>query len=302
MLPYFGGRFTIISRMKPFLRVEQQIEKLRANGLTLTGEDADAARQLLLDHNYYRLSGYFRYFQVNPLAGDNRFTSQTTFGKVRRAYELDQELAEHLRRGLATFEVVFRSRLAYQMAESSGPDSYLTEGIYLDDKPAPRAKLLKDIHQDLARSEERFVQHHQTRGATLPIWAAVEVLSLGTTSKMYGLIKDVEGVYKPVAQRFGISHRQSRRFFRAMTVLRNVCAHHGRIWNRNHGIDIEAPPQARTDGPSDMYRNTPWAWIVTLGHIVDHARGDTRYSDSLWDFIETTPEWFVDGLTFPADM
>ncbi|WP_430336180.1 Abi family protein [Rhodococcus sp. ACT016] len=286
--------------MKPFLPVEQQIEKLRSNGLVLAGNDADDARQLLLDHNYYRLSGYFRYFQVNPPAGIDRFTSHASFDDIRLSYELDQQLAEHLRKGLTAFEVVFRSRLAYCIAESSGPDSYLTEGIYLD-KPA-RSLLLADIEKDLKRSDERFVKHHEDRGTTLPVWAAVEALSLGTTSKMYGLIEDYEGVYKPIAERFGISHRYSRKFFRSMTVLRNVCAHHGRIWHRNRGIEIEVPRDSRGKGAREIYKDTPWAWIWSLGHIVDYARGDKEYSDSLWDFIDTTPDWFVDGLTDPSPM
>lgn len=299
MLPYFGGRFTIISRMKPFLPVEQQVEKLQANGLTVGGDDRAPAQQLLLDHNYYRLSGYFRYFQVDPRSGKNRFTTEATFDRIRTAYELDLQLVEHLRRGLAEFEVVFRSRLAYYIAKSSGPDSYLAERIYADQNGA-RSRLLNDISRDLKQSEERFVRHHDQLGETLPVWAAVEVMSLGTTSKMYGLVLDSEGVFKPVAARFGISHRASRPIFRSMTVLRNVCAHHSRIWNRND-IKVEAPRVAWTDSDRNIHKNTPWAWIWTLGYIVDQVRNDHSYSESLWDFIDSTPDWFVDGLTDPSD-
>lgn len=299
MLPYFGGRFTIISRMKPFLPVDEQVQKLQVNGLSLGREDLGPARQLLLDHNYYRLSGYFRYFQVDPRSGKNRFTSQSTFEQIRTAYELDLKLAEHLRRGLAEFEVVFRSQLAYYMAKSSGPDSYLEERIYADQNGA-RSRLLADIARDLKQSEERFVRHHDRRGETLPVWAAVEVMSLGTTSKMYGLVRDSEGVFRPVAARFGISHRASRPIFRSMTVLRNVCAHHSRIWNRDD-IKVEAPRETQTGKDRTIYKDTPWAWIWTLGYIVDKVRNDESYSDSLWDFIDGTPDWFVEGLTHPSD-
>ena len=189
-----------------------------------------------MDRNYYRLSGYFRYFQVNPQAGKNRFTPQTTFEKIRSAYEFDQQLAEHPRKGLEEFEVDFRSRLAYYIAKSSGPESYLTESIY-ENPGGARPRLLADIQKDLKRSEERFVKHHDAQGASLPVWAAVEVMSLGTSSKMYGLIKDAAGVYKPVAERFEIRDRASRTVFRSMTVLRNVCAHHSRIWNRALDVD-----------------------------------------------------------------
>lgn len=285
--------------MKPFLSVEQQLQKLRDNGLTLTDEDLALARPLLHDHNYYRLSGYFRYFQINPAAGNNRFEASAKFGDIRDAYLFDQQLARKLYEGLAEFEVVFRSQLAYLMGQSSGPTGYLFEETYEYRKGA-RNTLLKRIEQDLDQSTERFVKHYQNRGEPMPVWAAVEALSLGTTSKMYGLIDDVEGVLKPLATRFDLKHHHAARVFRAMTVLRNVCAHHGRIWNRSHGVELEAPRKVQAESDKSIYKNTPWAWIMTLAHLVDTARGNDTYSESLWDFIEENPDWLCVGLTHPS--
>lgn len=287
--------------MKPFLSVEDQVQRLRDNGLALTAAEAAEAVRFLQDHNYYRVSGYFRYFQVNPPAGNNRFTADASFAKIQAAYSFDRRLTEQLQSGLAEFEIVFRSQLAYLIAQSTGPGSYLDEGTY-EDRNGARGVLLKSIDDELKRSTERFVQHHRDQGKSVPVWAAVEALSLGTTSKMYGLIKDADGVYKPLAARFGISHRASRKIFRAMSVLRNVCAHHGRIWNRNHGIDVEAPRPVWTEKDRSIYKHTPWAWAVTLGYLVDNVRGDDSYSQSFWDFIDDEPAWLCEGLTYPSQM
>ncbi|UTM39710.1 Abi family protein (plasmid) [Rhodococcus pyridinivorans] len=285
--------------MKPFLTVEQQVQKLRDNGLDLAGADLALAQQLLYDHNYYRLSGYFRYFQINPAAGNNRFDVSATFADIRAAYLFDQQLARKLHEGLAEFEVVFRSQLAYLMGQSTGPDGYLDETAY-EYRNGARDTLFKSIQEDLGRSTERFSKHHETRGEPMPIWAAVEVMSLGTTSKMYGLTTDVEGVLKPLATKFDLKHSHAARTFRAMTVLRNVCAHHGRIWNRSHGVELEAPRKVQTDRDKSIYKNTPWAWIMTLAHLVDAIRNTHDYSDALWDFIEAQPAWLCDGLTHPS--
>ncbi|MFE3222895.1 Abi family protein [Nocardia sp. NPDC059228] len=287
--------------MKPFLSIEDQVQRLRDNGLALTATESAEAVRFLKDHNYYRLSGYFRYFQVNPPTGQNQFTAGATFQKIQAAYSFDRRLTERLQSGLADFEIVFRSQLAYLIAQSTGPDSYLDDDIY-EDRNGARDKLLQSIDSELKRSTERFVQHHRARGEAIPVWAAVEALSLGTSSKMYGLIKDADGVFKPLATRFGISHKIARKTFRAMSVLRNVCAHHGRIWNRSHGIEVEAPRVVWTENDRTLYKDTPWAWAVTLGHLVDNARGDDCYSQTFWDFIEGEPAWLCQGLTHPSQM
>ena len=269
--------------MKPFLTVEQQVQKLRDNGLLLEDADLALTKQLLRDHNYYRLSGYFRYFQINPAVGKNRFDVNATFSNFRAAYLFDQQLVRKLHEGIAEFEVVFRSQLAYLMGQSTGPGGYLEERAY-EYRNGARDTLFKSISKDLDQSTERFAEHHKTRGESMPIWAAVETMSLGTTSKMYGLTTDVEGVLKPLATRFDLKHSHAARTFRAMTVLRNVCAHHGRIWNRSHGIELEAPRKVQTDQDRSIYKNTPWAWIMTLAHLVDTVRNDHVYSDTLWNY------------------
>lgn len=286
--------------MKPFLTIDQQIDKLRARGLVIPDADLPDARRLLADHNYYRLSGYFRYFQDDPQAGQNHFEQGTDLAKVREVYEFDQRLSTVLRNGLAEFEIVFRSRLAHLMAQSSGPIGYLNEQTYDNPNGTSRANLLNNIQVDIGRSEERFTRHHDNRGEPLPIWVAVEVLSLGTTSKMYGLVCDVEGVYKPLAEGFGLTTRYSRKVFRAMTVLRNACSHHGRIWNRL-SVDLETPPPARGKEDSKrIHKNTPWAWCSTLVYLVGQLRGDDSFYDEFWDFAEHQPDWLLTGLTHPS--
>lgn len=301
MLPYFGGRFTIYGMAKPFLTVSEQIEKLRENGLIVADAEVESVESYLADHNYYRLSGYFRYFQQQPIDGHNRFEPGTEWGQVRDAHDYDALLASVLRKGLASIEVVFRSHFAYLLAQSAGPLGYLAESTYDDTSSGARAKLLKDVAEDVRRSSERFVQHHDHLGESLPVWAAVETLSFGTTSRMYGLVSDSSGVYKPLAQRFNVSARASRPVFRAMVVLRNVCTHHNRIWNRTHGILVDTPPASRTESDKAIYSNTPWAWCTTVTHLADAANGDDSYSNWFWDALDQFPDWFVDGLTHPSD-
>ena len=65
-----GGSSHIGAESKPAKTIDQMIALMSERGLVIT--DEAELRQVLFDCNYYRLSGYFRSFQVNPAAGDNR--------------------------------------------------------------------------------------------------------------------------------------------------------------------------------------------------------------------------------------
>ena len=66
------------------------IALMSERGLVIT--DEAELRQVLFDCNYYRLSGYFRSFQVNPAAGDNRYKPGTRDVDFLVPYAMDEKL------------------------------------------------------------------------------------------------------------------------------------------------------------------------------------------------------------------
>src|SRR5689334_14209107 len=120
--------------VKPALAIHQQIELLVRRGLPVPlPSDADwdtrqseyhSIMRLLVDNNYYRLSGYWRYFQIDPRKGDNQFAAATTIGHIENVYTLDNQLRAILLEGLSVLEVTFRSRFAYYLAMNMPADSY----------------------------------------------------------------------------------------------------------------------------------------------------------------------------------
>lgn len=89
---------------------EEQVALLVERGLEV--RDDSACADFLKVNNYYRFSGYARYFQVAPHEGDNRFLSGSTFESIREIYEADEELRAELARPLARAEVVLRTHAA----------------------------------------------------------------------------------------------------------------------------------------------------------------------------------------------
>jgi abortive infection bacteriophage resistance protein len=131
------------------------------------------------------------------------------------------------------------------------------------------------------------------------VWLAVEVFTLSTVSKMYRLIDD-QGIRHRVARGFGYPNaRFAEATLHSLTVLRNICAHHARLWHRS---DIQyAPPVLRrlqTDPDRNVYQRTPWAWVTILADLGDTINRDTTYSTLLWNFINDHQQ-YLDGLKHP---
>jgi abortive infection bacteriophage resistance protein len=293
---------------KPATNIIEQIDLLKQRGLV--GADvvvgSDEHRQLmrwLMNNSYYRLSGYWRYHQKHPHAGENWFVSGSV-AEVQAAYDFDTNLRSYLSEGLAVIEVTFRSRLAYFVATELAPDAYLNPATYIDRVHGSsgvrlRDQLLDDIARDLERSKERFIAHHVDAGETVPMWAAVEAMSFGTVSKIYALLADT-GIRTKVSKSFEVSsYSLMRSVIRSLVTLRNTCAHHGRVWNRIPDIACPVLNPLKVES-AGVYQQTPWGWVVMVRHLVDRIRGDQQFSADLTGFLDRNTD-MLDGLKYPRN-
>ena len=284
--------------MKPALTLEEQLQLLTSRQLAFG--DRDAATRLLYDAGYYRLSGYLRYFQISPGSGNNTFKPGATFEQVKRVYMFDDELRRWLFDGISILEVVFRSRFAYELAmQMVDPVAYLDPTSYQQESTTDdrRARLLETINGELDRSREPYIAKHFHSDGAVPIWAAIEVLSFGTVSKMFGLLQAAE-VVKAVAKSLKLPLANATGTIESLSVLRNVCAHHGRIWNRIPPRAAAPKRNLMTDPDRRIYNRTPWSWIVVLADLVDTIQGSKTFSEGFFSFLAEYPDLMA-GLKDP---
>lgn len=290
---------------KPRKNLSELIQLLRDRGLAVDTSEEIQLTRFLLDVNYYRASGYWRYFQAAPHLGDNTFKAGTTLTSIFDAYEFDLGLRNILLEGLSVFEIAFRSRFAYFYAQSLPEGSYLNRGTYIDSiVPTDEGDrsivdlVMSAIHGDLLRSKEPFIVRHRNAQTTPPIWVAVEALSMGTVSKMYQGLSNQDIRYQ-LARSFGLLDPEiAESTFRSFTVLRNLCAHHARIWNRIPEYPHPVLKALKTEADKSVYHRTPWAWIVSLSHQVDQINRDNSFSETLLGYINRYPELHA-GLKQP---
>lgn len=236
-----GGAFFVLEcLLKPSLSWDAQVDLLVERGLVIGDRALCAA--FLAANNYYRFSGYMRYFQKAPHLGDNGFQPGTSFDEIRAIYDADEALRSVLSQRLARAEVLLRTHTAHVIADEHGPcGRYLEQDFYTDARNAEPT--VESCLKDVERSKERHILRYTTGGGTsdfagLPVWSAVEAFSFGTLSKCIerggqGSLADAVATSVGVAKG-GFPYR-----LRALVYLRNRCAHHSRLWH--HSV-IDAGP------------------------------------------------------------
>jgi len=297
-----GGHpfFNYKEKMKPSTTITAQIKLLKMRGLYFN--DVDTARAILLQNNYYRLTGYWRKYQIDPDNDDDRFKDNVTFESIVEIYRIDTALRNLLLRGIEIFEICFRSVFAYYVAHSvpNGSTAYLEQNSYTNNvsKNELPEDLLAKINGDLQRSTEKYVDHFKQLGQPLPIWVAVEVLSFGNISKMFSRWAD-KTVTKKVNQEFKIfkNYDEAIPTIRALVNLRNVCAHQARIWNKKLTAKIMNKRYLQKFGASAG--RSPWKVISALMLLVDEINQNNTYSEEVLRLCRQNPE-FYDGLINPT--
>ena len=249
---------TQVSYTKPWRSYQEQLDQLAARGLQ--ADDPERALDCLKRIGYYRLSGYWFAFRersgpvvildasakkpgkvkVESLVLD-AFKPGTTFQHAVDLYVFDKQLRMLVLDALERIEVALRVDISHTLGKLDSfaylkPELFHEEFSSKLDKDSGLSRhheWLGKHAQLINRSREEFVRHNKTRyGLPLAIWVACEVWDFGTLSTLYAGMREPE--QDVIASRYGISSgRVFASWLRSLNYLRNVCAHHSRLWNRN---------------------------------------------------------------------
>ena len=221
---------------KPPLTFQDQADLLLSRGLQA---DRDDLIQKLQAVNYYRLSGYLYPFR-EP---DDTYRPGTTLEIVWSRYIFDRQLRFLVMDAIEWVEVAIRTQLAYHFAHTYCPFSYLDPAKLPGLKTDEYNKWLEELREEIKRSKEPFVTHFRFKygdsHSDLPIWMVAEVMSFGKVLTMFrGVSADLQ---KQIAQEYTIPDEVMRSWLLALNTIRNICAHHGRLWNRELGSKPKIP-------------------------------------------------------------
>jgi abortive infection bacteriophage resistance protein len=249
--------------------------------------------------NYYRLGAYWLPFEINPVTHD--FKAGTNFTTVLALYNFDRELRLLVIDALERIEISMRTQWTYYMAHNHGSHSHLDENLAFD---AWRYKQnLDGMAKEVARADEVFIRHSRdTYKEALPaVWIVSEVISLGLLSKLYGNLKP-RPTSRAIAEIYNLDKKVLASWLHHLTHIRNLCAHHSRLWNREF-VNIPMQPKNKPSelagefikGSRKLY-NT----LVILLYCMDIIAPQHRWRQRLKALLDN-PTIPLAAMDFPAD-
>jgi len=202
---------------------EQQIEILRKNGCVI--KDNDYCLDVLSRINYYRLSAYLLPFKTSG----GKYKAGTNIVSIYKLYEYDRKLRNLIFYAIEEIEVYLRSQFSYYHAHKYGADGYLNAGNYNDRHL--HADFTMRINEEINKNRKLpFVRHHIIKyNGEFPIWVVMELFTFGMLSYFYADLftpdqkQLARNIYKTTSKNL-IS------WLRCCTILRNMCAHSGRLY------------------------------------------------------------------------
>ena len=293
---------------KPALPVTAQIEKLQARGMQF--RDPERAAHYLGDLNYYRLSGYWLRREQDH--GSHTFHLGTTFEDVLDDYMFDRELKLLVLDAVERLEISIRTRWAHVLGLRHGSHAHLDGSLFKSrsrnwSHPVAVGMLVNGAE----KSRERFMQHMRSTYDELlpPIWACVEVMSLGQISRWFGNLRHAAD-RNAIAEDYGLDEVLLASFLHHVSVVRNICAHHARLWDRDLPFKARLPrkhPEAlatslnRSDGGSTYNTLTLLAGLIGrispgqtwVQRVCEHVQGHDPAAECMGfpDDFHRLPIW-----------
>jgi abortive infection bacteriophage resistance protein len=268
---------------KPALTIDQQIDQLQKRGMVIC--DTKLAGHYLSQINYYRLTAYWLPFESDH--STHTFQPGTNIEQVLDLYIFDRELRLLVLDAIERVEVAIRTQLAFQLGHRYGSHPHLNPTLFK--QTWDHVKNTSQLQKDAQQSKEAFIQHLlATYSEPLPpIWAIVEVMTLGQLSKWYANLK-TGADRNLVAHIYDCDEINLVSFLHHLSTVRNLCAHHSRLWNREFTFTFKLPrkrPQALLNNFNPQEPRRLYNTLVMLHYLMNHIAPGHHWRQRLLDML-----------------
>jgi abortive infection bacteriophage resistance protein len=235
---------------KPAHTIEEQIALLKSRGMRF--KDESKAPHFLQNISFYRLKGYWWDMQADRTT--HQFHAETYFEDVINRYNFDRHLRLILFDAIERIEVALRTQMIHHLSLGIGPCWYQDPKIVTDQ--VKQAKNLSKLFDEFGYSQEIFIiDHKKKHPENYPeSWKIMEIASFGTLSKFYKNLKHDLPEKAAIAKGMGLNlHKELSSWLEAIGYVRNIIAHHSRLWSR----DMVKRPILNLKNPTGLWLNLP---------------------------------------------
>jgi abortive infection bacteriophage resistance protein len=284
-----------IAYIKQPLTYAEQIKELQNKGMIIT--DIALTEQVLARISYYRLSGYWHYFRQKNNTSDlllDTFCIDTKFESILALYEFDQELRSHLLFAIEKIEIAIRTQFIYHLGHTYGAFGYVQpSNFHPQFANNKHANWLKKLTDEVLRSKDIFLNHYQNKYEgypIVPIWMLTEVMTLGSLSYGYHGLQNNQKIgtqdKQAISIFFDLHHKRLDNWLHVLTYIRNICAHHGRLWNRELSIKDDVSKDANWSNPITPRNDKIFYVLLMVRYLLNKIGDADRWTQSMTHLLK----------------
>lgn len=234
-------------------------------------------------------------------AGSRTFKSGTNFDEAYSLYKFDSKLRKMICSEMEKIEISIRTQLSLIMGDEAGIYWFEDEANFRDANR--HAGLLANLEAELRRSDDDAIVDFQRRysNAFPPSWRTFEVSPFGTLSMMYRWL-NAGHARRKVARFYGLADTVMESWLHSIVYVRNICAHHSRLWNRRLSINALVPRRTHlpfVNIPSDTKR--VYYIMSILLYFLQAVNPQNTFAARFKSLLVKYPNVDVSAMGFPCN-
>lgn len=275
------------------LTFDAQVDQLISRGLNIN--EKLQAIIFLQKISYYRLSAYFLPFYTRNK--DKEFKIGTNFNNIINLYTFDQQLRHLVLEAIEEIEIAIRTQIIYHLSHKYGAFGYLEPQNF--SSKFNHQKWTAYLQEYIDKSTETFIGHYKNRYTTpnLPIWMALEVMPFGGLSHLFSGLKGEDK--QSIAQHYGLKDQVLSSWLHTFVYLRNLCAHHARLWNRTLTLKPKLP--AKDILWHGVNNDRAYSMLAIIQYLLCKINQTSNWKYKLIDLLKNNPEIPGYIMGFPND-
>ena len=250
--------------------------------------------------SYFHFKAYLVPFE-KPGETKHIYQDYIKFEDVQALYVFDRELRLLMLDAIERIENALRTQWANSMANTYGSHGYLDMKFYQDS--VIHVKNLSNLGSAYTKSKEDFAVHYKKNyydPNLPPVWLATELMSLGLLSRFIKNQKN-DCVKSKLARTFTIDRRVLTSFIHHLSIVRNVCAHHARLWNKSFHVKFALPrnPDKLTVAISSICHGRLYNTIVMIDYLLAIIVPENDWKKEVVDLIKSNTQVDPGNMGFP---
>lgn len=285
---------------KPPISAKQQVELLISRNMSIS--NIEEAEKFLLQVNYYRFCGYALHFEIfKDRKRTHKYQEGTKFEDVKILCEFDSELRKILLSAIEHIELAFRTAICHKISLKYNDSHWYVKSKYFKlSNGFNHKRLLDTCGNEFNRSKEIFINSYKKKykePELPPVWMLAEILSLGKWSIIYSTLNSKED-QKEIANIFNIKSHHLRSWIYGISYLRNLCAHHSRIWNKSYSIGVFLTKRQLRAVDN---KNKVASLCIVLSDLLSSIEKKEYLKEKLSDLFEKYPNIPISKMGFPRN-